>query len=469
MSVIASSVDETHDGLALFSEKCREIDEVPAFWWGDYPVWIADIPRQRPNVWPLRFEGADRVLVCSPDAERQYCVQTAALKAFVTDTLDTKLTAAEFAVFLDLATGLSLEESASSAEVAVATRRKQLQTAFRKLDVVGQSELVSLANQLINRFSIVLARMIGRDETHWGGYVGHLPKGVRCGVLEGPDHDPVRYLEIGPVTGRPVIVLHPMIFPHIDPRDVEMFHTLGWRTFWPIRAGCLSVAGTTSKDWAAHCDRAVSDIHTVRGLCSDVSVPVVAMVSSGAYATAFAEKYPDHVQRIDFVSTCFTSGKGKSSDGYFGEFLLRGLQQNGRLAAIAIQHLATAVFGKEQLETTLRRIFKGSRTDMDLLDAEFGDPARRERITFAIRHSIESMRLDYLSQLNFCWSRTRKLGVPIQFWHGAQDAVHDLEEVVPFSHRIAGKPPEVVRDMGHLTQGAPMRQVYRRIAATYSK
>ncbi len=469
MAVIASAVEETHDGLAQFTEKLKVIDEVPAFWWEDHPVWISKSPRQHLNAWPLKFAEDDRILICSPEGERQYSLQIAALKDYATRSFDKAMTASEFALFLDLATGLSVEESAASANVAISTRRKQLQMTFRKLDVVGQVELVSLANQLISRFSTELTKAVVNDETQWGGYVHHLPTGARCGVVEGPDHDPVRYLEIGPVTGRPVIILHPMVFPHLDEHDVRLFDELGWRTLWPIRPGCLSVHGTTSKDWAVHCDRSASDIYIMQRICAGSPTPIIAMVSSGAYATEFAEKHPDCVQQIDFVSTCFSSGKGKTRDVYFGDFLLRGLRQNGRLTTVAIQHLAAVVFNKDQLETTLRRIFKGSRVDQDLLGLDFGSPSRRDRIKFAVRNSVESMRLDYLSQLHFCWSRTRKLGMPLQFWHGAQDKVHNLDDLTPFSQKISGKPPKVIAEMGHLTQGTPMRQAFRQIADTYSK
>lgn len=74
----------------------------------------------------------------------------------------------------------------------------------------------------------------------------------------------MRYLEIGPVTGQPVIILRPMVFPYIDDKDVALFDTLGWRILWPIRAGCLSHERTVSRDWTLHCARAAAEIQVVR-------------------------------------------------------------------------------------------------------------------------------------------------------------------------------------------------------------
>jgi len=141
--VLASAVNETHDGLANFSDRLSEIDEVPAFWWGDYPVWVVETRQQSLNAWPLRYDNHARLSVVCPMGQSEYTLDSSALREFATRTYGKKLTEAEFALFLDLATGLSVEESARKASVAVSTRRKQLQLIFRKLNVASQVELIS--------------------------------------------------------------------------------------------------------------------------------------------------------------------------------------------------------------------------------------------------------------------------------------------------------------------------------------
>lgn len=469
LSVISSAVDETHDGLAQFTEKLKAIKDIPAFWWGDHPVWVSRLVNKALDPWPLKYSEGNRVSIVSSKTETRLTFQKNALREFSETQFETALTEAEFTLFTDLATGLSLEESARRAGIATSTRRKQLQACFRKLNVLSQVELVSLANRVIDRLSAILSALLGPADNEWTSYAAYLPDRVRCGVLEGVTHQAVRYLEIGPISGRPVIILHPMMFPNIDDADVELFHELGWRTIWPIREGCLNSRNLAGVDWDRHCERSVADIHTLQHMCADVPVPVIALVSSGAYATKFAEKCPQSVERIDYVSTCFSSGKGKSRDIYFGDFLLRNLRQNGRMAVVAIQHIAGVVFSKNQLESTLRRIFKGSAVDQALLDEDFDSDVRSERAKYAVRRSIDSIRYDYLSQLKFSWVSARKLEVAKQFWHGAQDHVHDLDDLSELSQHVTGRKAKVIPELGHLTQGEPLRATFRQIAVEYSK
>lgn len=469
LSVISSAVDETHDGLAQFTEKLKFIDDIPSFWWNDHPIWVSRKSTNTINSWPIKYVSKDKLSLVGGEGEIVFSFVLRTLQEFSELLLQTPLTDAEFVLFVDLASGLSIESSATKAGVATSTRRKQLQSCFRRLNVSSQSELVSLANRVSDRFTTVLSNHLGPADNEWSSYVPFLPDRVRCGVLEGATHRAVRYLEVGPVTGKPVIILHPMMFPNIDEDDVDLFQKLGWRTIWPIREGCLSSRNLAATNWDQHCVQTIADIHTIQKMCSDLPVPIIALVSSGAYATRFAAKNPECVERIDYVSTCFSAGKGKSRDMYFGDFLLRNLRQNGRMAVVAVQHIAGVMFNKNQLEPTLKRIFKGSVADQETLKQEFSNDRRAERAKYAVRSSIDSIRYDYLSQLSFSWASADQARVEKQFWHGAQDRVHNLDDLSKLSKKVSGKKAKVILEMGHLTQGAPLREVFRQIALEYSK
>ncbi len=469
LSVVASTIDETHDGLARFTSKLQSIEELPSFWWKDFPIWMNRLPVAGASVWPIVLFENGKIGVRSPNGNQQFHFETEVFANHAREQMDVPLSNAEFALFQDLAAGISLEISAQKAGVALSTRRKQLQNCFRKLSVSSQGELVSLANQLVFSLSHSLTRQSGQENGEWSEYLPFLPAGARCGVIEVPDRRSVRYLEIGPPTGKPVIILHPMMFPHISAEDVALCQELDLRLLWPLRSGCLSHGSQNHKDWATHCTDTVQDLRTIHEQLIGRPVPIIALVSSGAYATRFAEKFKESVLRVDFVSTCFSAGKSKTRDVYFGDFLLRKLRQNARLAVVFIQHLSENVFAQDQFERSLRRIFRGSAMDQQILDEDFSSTERRERVKFAIRYSIESMRLDYLSQLHFCWTSVRRLKVPTHFWHGSQDTVHNPEHLSQLSISVSDAAPSLIANMGHLTQGRPLREAIRRISVTYSE
>jgi pimeloyl-ACP methyl ester carboxylesterase/DNA-binding CsgD family transcriptional regulator len=469
LSVIASAIDETHDGLQSFTETLNSIDDVPSFWWGNFPVWVSSNVGVAVGTWPMKYMSQNRVAMTSSDGQNIFSFPLIAFQTFSEDVFAQKLSDAEFVLLSDLATGLSIETSALKANVATSTRRKQLQGCFRKLGVTSQVELVSLANRVIARLTSILAKDLDPDTSEWAFYSPFLPVRVRRGVLEDASQRTVRYLEVGPVTGRPILILHPMMFPHIDELDVDLFFELGLRAIWPIRSGCLNFQKLGALTWAQYCEQTVSDLHLVHTMCAEQSVPIIALVSSGGYATRFAEKHPECVERIDYVSTCFSSGKSKSRDAYFGDYLVRSLRNNGRMAVVAVQHIVGVALSKNQLEGTLRRIFRGSDADQEEIRLDFSDPSRSERAKFTVKSSIDSIRFDYLSQLNFSWLSARHVKVEKQFWHGAQDHVHDLDDLSLLAEQVSGKKAKVITNMGHLTQGSALRKTFRQIAGEYSK
>ncbi|WP_296418442.1 helix-turn-helix transcriptional regulator [Pseudooctadecabacter sp.] len=466
LPVLADALDEGHAGLVAFSDKLRAVDDVPSFWFDDAPVWVVD-REDTLDPWPVQAVGSRKIALACATGTRAFILPAEVFRAHVSAHLSAPLSDAEHQVLLDLACGLSVDESAARAGVAVSTRRKQLQGTFRKLAVDTQAAMVGLAGQVAHRLVARLSALHRSGDAGFGPYRAFLPAGVRCAAVERGDGATVRYLDMGPVSGRVVMVLHPMVFPDIHAEDVALFHELGLRAIWPVRPRCLSQSALKSGTWQDHCDAAVADCAAVLEAVSAAPVPVVALVSSGGYATTLAARHPHSVAQIDFVSTCYSAGRTRTRDGYFGDFLVRALRQNGRMAMVFAQHLSGAVFDLPRLERTVRRIFRGSAADKVVLDSVFSDAQKAARLKYAVRQSIGSIRHDYLGQVHFDWDDARRLPVTKQFWHGAQDRVHDLEDLTRLADYVSGRPPQVMAEMGHLTEGASLRSVLRAIAGTY--
>ncbi|MEM1235850.1 MAG: hypothetical protein AAGI10_02690 [Pseudomonadota bacterium] len=474
VSGLSALTEASHDSLAGFSDDLKVGDAQPDFWSGTTPVWIGAVRADKTQShWPILERKHKTCTLRGMGHGGALIVREADLINRLQLSAPETLTAAEMRIAIDLAQGLTLNDSAESAGLSAATRRKQVQNLFRKLDISSQTELVLFVTDTVNQFVFDLTAdepgldgQSNRPNSTIAKYQKHLPEGARWGALHAPNGGSVNYVDIGPVDGKPVLILHSMVFPNIDAEDVALFHELGWRTLWPLRPGALAPASHRHRNWHSHCDQVVADIRVLLDSVTQNPVPFVSLVSGGSYATSFAETYPNRVQRIDLVATCFTSGKG-GDDNYFFDQIVRKMTQNGRLAAVAAAHLVRGFGSDAQLEKSTRRIYRDSNEDQTLLDDEFGTPERRERFSMASMQSLDSMRMDYLSQMHFSWDRARDVPHPVRFWHGTEDRVNNLEQVTRLSNRVAKRPPHAMRDLGHLTQGPPIRAAFRAIDESF--
>lgn len=471
---LSGLIDASHDELADFTRDLQRYADAPDFWSGEIPVWIGPpVEFEARSFWPLVTRRGGMVDLSSSRDRRLFRVYERDLFKAIKENTGSEMSPSELRLATDFAHGLSLSASAESGGVATSTRRKQLQNLFRKLGANSQVELVALIIRAIEQFIADLSADSGLfspfspgANTNVSGYQQYLPEGARYGVIGGPEGRQVRYLDIGPSNGRPVLILHSMVFPNIDPEDVALFHRLGWRTYWPIRPGCLERTTHRRLNWQLHCNNVVEDMRLLTEAVTDKPIPILSLVSAAAYAVSFSETHPHRVLRLDFVATCFSSGK-KGPENYFFDRMTHKLAQNGRIATIAIAHLARSMGKKKQLELTTRRVFGDSGVDQRQLDEEFGTEKRRERYEVASLGSLDSMRLDYFSQIHFSWDRARHLPHPISFWHGSEDRVNNFAQVTRLSRTVAKKDPYPVLGLGHLTQGTPMRAAYQAIAKDF--
>jgi len=471
---LSGLTDASHDELADFSLDLQSYADVPDFWSGGIPVWLGPpVQREARSFWPLVSRHEGMVALSSSRDRRLFRVYERDLFKAIKEKTGSELSPSELRLETDFAQGPSLSASAESGGFATSTRPKQLQNLFPMVGVRSQVESVGWIIRAIDQFITELSADSGLcspfspgANTFFSRYQKYLPDGARFGVIGGPEGRQVRYLDIGPSNGRPVLILHSMVFPNISTEDVAQFNSLGWRTFWPIRPGCLERTTHRRLNWQLHCDHVVEDMRLLIEAVTDKPIPILSLVSAAAYAVSFAEAHPRRVRRLDFVATCFSSGKNGPED-YFFDRMMHKLAKNGRVAAIAVAHLARSIANKKQLEVTTRRVFGDSGVDQRQLDEEFGSEKRRERFEMASLGSLDSMRLDYFSQIHFSWDRARHLPHPISFWHGSEDRVNNFAQVSRLSRTVAKKNPHAVSGLGHLTQGVPMRAAYQAIAEDF--
>ena len=157
---------------------------------------------------------------------------------------ETKLTNAELRVMFQLTGGLTLKESATLDGVSTHTKREQSKIIFAKLECSGQVDLIRLImGQLIELIYVCNAETDHTNvaETFARRYYQNEADLI---VKRLPNERTIRYFEYGPQNGKPVLVMHGMLFPIVIPNSKEIVIQHNLKLIIPLRLGYLEDQST---------------------------------------------------------------------------------------------------------------------------------------------------------------------------------------------------------------------------------
>lgn len=224
---------------------------------------------------------------------------------------------AELKLAANLLVGKSIADISANDQVSYETRRNQFKSLSGKMGLSRQQDVVRILMQDL-MLAIAPTLSVGDDHALLYEFADKfLPVGVRLSILGQREGAAARVIEYGPLSGRPVIILHPMIFPDITKENVDFALENNLRILFPLRPGLLT-ARTNIGNQVAYRKEAQLCLNVVWQHYCGQAVPLIAMVSSGAQATEYSLSHPDRVSSITFAATCFSAGHYKSSLIYFG-------------------------------------------------------------------------------------------------------------------------------------------------------
>ena len=370
----------------------------------------------------------------------------------VTDKLGlSSFTSAELKLASQLLCGMSIQEAAKSDKLSVETKRSQIKSVMYKLEVVRQIDVVRVLLPEL----LILADVRNWDQEKqrlFNDYVNSfLPDRVRCQRLVDRTGKSVRIVDYGPQRGKPVIILHSMIFPDITDDDIDFAYENNLRLIWPLRPGLLQTA-PAPKSVELYSMQVREGIELAwEHLCGE-PVSVIAMVSSAWHATEFAERHPDKVAEIAFAATCFSAGKYENNLVYFGSSVAELCSRNTWLMTKTVDFLQKRVDAIEIFQKTISRVFSESKPDVDVLSKEFDAPYHGRRLQMAIVDSPESVKHDYFNQVHFSWNKVRELKVPVSFIHGELDSIHKINDLNRLVASIGNARLVTMERTGHIMQ-----------------
>ena len=171
------------------------------------------------------------------------------------------LSAAEARLLFQFVGGLSLHEMARLDDLSVETKRSQFKSASAKLQCSGQVQVFSFVTSQLAHLAVLGAQAARPSDAFESFTAEAVGPDARIGIVRSPAGSAVRDLEMGPVTGRPILVFHGVLFPIILLGKAALLQRLGLRLIAPVRPGYLE--GPTSDIGAMGGHDAIQDAVTV--------------------------------------------------------------------------------------------------------------------------------------------------------------------------------------------------------------
>ncbi|WP_420862227.1 alpha/beta fold hydrolase [Algirhabdus cladophorae] len=417
-----------------------------------HPFFEALITRSRATTGIVSNNGyfALRLLDC------EIIVTERTLKDILHDGSHAEMTNAEFRLAGQLLEGLDLKQAALADGIGYETKRSQMKSLSGKLYLRGQAEVIRcLTLRMMNGFAQLAKPQSSADIDSYAA--AYLPQHVRRLTIVAPDGRTVPVLEYGPVTGAPLVVLHPMFFPPIGPEEIKQAEALGLRLIWPLRPGFLHPDAPILKS-GAHLAASTDGLVAVLDQLVGAAAPVLAFVSSGAVATRAASQRPELVKSISFIATCYSAGRSTASLPYFGAELVELALRNEAVLTRTVATLRKYVSRDRRFQRMFETVFRRSARDLDHIAIEFDGADQGERLRLVTLTSPESIKHDFFNQTQFEWAELKALNVPRRFYHGADDSIHPPDKLAKILNTIGEQPVVVDQTMGHLPHYSDLRR-----------
>lgn len=357
---------------------------------------------------------------------------------------------AELRLVKQVLCGMNLNEAATLDGVGHETKRSQLKSVSQKLDTRSQTELAArVMTQIMLRVSEVVA---ARRETNQAAFVDL----VRCFIpsartmqITGPSGALHRFVDLGPVQGEPLVMLHPQILPDISEADLRFLHDRKLRVIMPLRNGALS-PDDRPLNVARHLDHACEGVELARATFCGDTFHLMTCISGTPYGIEYASRNPGRIASFALVGACFRPNSGMGTAGRLRYGLLSLATRNWALYSRAIDFIGRRIRRPGALEQLLSNVYRPSPPDSEVIRAEYEKPHRGERVRRFFTSSVESIKHDFYHQAHPRWDSFPRGAFPSAFIHGDQDTIHALSDVRELAAALGDVPVIPVEVAGQL-------------------
>lgn len=361
------------------------------------------------------------------------------------------ITQAERHLAFQITAGQSLRDAATSDGLAFETKRAQLKSLCAKMQCSGQNNLLRLImGQMTYLLSISGAKHShSQDLQNFAS--AYLNAETRMVLQRLPNERSIQILEIGPVGGQPVLLIHGMLWPLIFTADSQALNALNVRLIMPLRAGYLGQFTSNEiygrRDMTAESLEDIADFHR---LFLGEAVPVVGHSYGGALAIRYAHENPDLISKL-FVVSIYTGEQNGPAEGFMARFFggLRSLSnQKGMFRYLTWQF--KKYYADEKIVTrVLRNMFASSRHDSDALEGKSSGQSAFPWFVEMYQKSIPGIADDFEFVMGDWEDNLERLEREVSFIHGEDDPIVPASAVQGYLAKSVQGSLTILPDAGH--------------------
>lgn len=376
---------------------------------------------------------------------------------------DRNFTEAERRVMFQVVSGLSLRDAAERDGVGFETKRAHIKSVFSRMHCASQQELVRVVlGQLVHLLSVSEA-----EAAHAGlaeAFVArHLPDDAQLAVKRLPNGRVLRLITCGPESGRPLTMIHGMMFPITLAGITRHLESANIRLIVPIRTGFLEERPPADLVRTENfIDDAFADI--ALWLESEARGPETLLGQSlgGALAIRFANRYPHLVSGLVLQSVNLTGGSG-GAGRFYGS--LKQLSVRPDVFRRVNWQYYKYYADRSTSRTILSRLFADLPVDMRVLDGEATGTEAYRMFADLYASSVFGMSGDFSFVMNAWEDEARKLDKPITFVHGENDPLTSPSVLSSFMQQDSRYSRHIISGGGHFVAASHGSEVWRIIAS----
>ncbi|MAY60595.1 MAG: hypothetical protein CML29_00125 [Rhizobiales bacterium] len=387
---------------------------------------------RRALVWfaPYRhFEPGDKMSI-----RLRGMVITNLLFSEIVDMFNTgsNLTTAEKRALLQLVGGLELREAARIDGVTYETKRSLIKVCCEKLGCSGQKDLVrQIVGQLTHLLSVSGTHLEHGDpaivfaEDYLNNDMTLIIRRHRSGAN-------MRYFVGGPKDGRPVVLVHGMMFPVILRGVAEYLDRHNIRLYVPLRPGYLEeqpLALLMSDE-----DIVERGLYEIIQMIEEEGIgPVTLMGNSlgSPIATGYAlGSSQRHFSSLVLLSTNLArpgTDPDENSAFYKG---MHDLKSDSVLFKLIYLEYRKFYSNSDVCRDILRNHFRNSNVDIDVMEGVHYGRNVYDMFASTYRSSFFGISEDFRHVMSRPNADTRGLPIPLSIIHGDQDPLTGFDEVV---------------------------------------